>query len=452
MPLNRKTTRHEEESTQGLRAMEHQENGRQDVIVGMVGTRFAGLDGVSLEADKLGTVLEDEGHQVVWFAGELGDRFRPGLLHPPAHFGHPAIRSLEAELFGKRPPTPAAIRSLRDRTRELKTALRWFLRDFEVDVLIVQNALCLPMNVPLGVALAELLAETGVPAVAHHHDFAWERERFRRPQLPDMLRAAFPPALPGLWHVVIQSAAREQLQRRRGIASTVLPNVMDFEEEPVPGDGAAYRAAAGLGPDDLLLLQPTRVVPRKGIETTLRLASELDDGHVKVVVSHHEGDEGFGYGRRLREEADRLGVDLIFAPVRAEYEQDPTRPLLADAYAAADLVCYPSRYEGFGNALLEAIYHRRPLLVNRYPVYVRDIAPTGVECLEIDGGLSPEAVARAAKLLEDPGQWRDSAERNYEIGRRHFSFAVVRERFLPLIASVAPCYGEQAAAMEAAAQ
>src|SRR6266511_1902700 len=182
---------------------EHQENGRQDVIVGMVGTRFAGLDGVSLEADKLATVLEEEGHQVVWFAGELGDRFRPGLLHPPAHFGHPAIRSLEAELFGTRPPTPAAIRSLRDRTGELKTALRWFLRDFEVDVLIVQNALCLPMNVPLGVALAELLAETGVPAVAHHHDFAWERERFRRPQMPDMLRVAFPPALPGLWHVVI---------------------------------------------------------------------------------------------------------------------------------------------------------------------------------------------------------------------------------------------------------
>jgi mannosylglucosylglycerate synthase len=407
------------------------------VIVGMVGTRFAGLDGVSLEADKLGTVLEDEGHQVVWFAGELGDRFRPGLLHPPAHFGHPAIRSLEAELFGKRPPTPAAARSLRDRTGELKTALRWFLRDFEVDVLVVQNALCLPMNVPLGIALAELLAETGVPAVAHHHDFAWERKRFGRPQVPDVLRA-FPPVLPGLWHMVIQSDAREQLRRRRGVAATVLPNVMDFEEEPVAGDGAAYRAAAGLGPGDVMLLQPTRVVPRKGIETTLRLASELDDGHVKVVISHHEGDEGFGYGRRLREEADRLGVDLIFAPVRADYEQDPTRPLLADAYAAADLVCYPSRYEGFGNALLEALYHRRPLLVNRYPVYVRDIAPTGVECLEIDGNLSSETVKRAAELLENSGRWREVAERNFQVGRRHFSFAVARERFLPLVASVAP--------------
>ena len=38
---------------------------------------------------------------------------------------------------------------------------------------------------------------------------------------------------------------------------------------------------------------------------------------------------------------------------------------LADAYAAADLVCFPSLVEGFGNALVEAIYHRKPLFVNR---------------------------------------------------------------------------------------
>ena len=403
------------------------------MILGMVGTRFAGLDGVSLEADKLATVLEEAGHSVVWFAGELGDRFRPGLLHPPAHFRHPANRMLEAELFGDGPPSPATVQAMRDRTGELKAVLRWFLRDFEVDAVIVENALCLPVNVPLGLAITEILAETGLPGIAHHHDFAWERERFRRPQMPEMLRTWFPPDLPGLRHLVIHSSARAELLRRRGIVAVLLPNVMDFEEEPVTGDGAAYRAAAGLGPDDLLLLQPTRVVPRKGIETTLRLAAELADDRVKVVVSHHEGDEGFGYGRRLRELAERLGVDLRFAPARADYEVDPARPLLADAYAAADLVCYPSRYEGFGNALLEAFYHRRPVLVNRYPVYVQDIAPTGVECAEIDGGLSVEAVKRAARALEDPGVWRESAERNYQVGRGHFSYAVIRDRLLPLL-------------------
>jgi glycosyltransferase involved in cell wall biosynthesis len=408
------------------------------VVVGMVGTRFAGLDGVSLEADKLATILEEDGHTVVWFAGELGDRFRPGLLHPPAHFDHPANRALVAELFGARPPTPAALQALHDRARELRSALLWFLRDFEVDTVVVQNALCLPMHVPLGMALADVLAETGLPAVAHHHDLAWERERFRRPHVLQLLRPAFPPALPGLSHVVVQSAAREELQRRRGIAATVLPNVMDFEEEPPPGDGAAYRATAGLGPDDLLLLQPTRLVPRKGIETTLRLAHQLADPHLKVVVSHHEGDEGYAYGRRLRQEADRLGVDLRFAPARTDYEQDPGRPRLADAYAAADLVCYPSRDEGFGNPLLEAFYHRRPVLVNRYPAYARDIAPTGVDCIEIDGELSAEAVDRVAEVLQDPRQWGDPAERNYEVGRRHFSFAVARRRLLPLVAAGSP--------------
>jgi glycosyltransferase involved in cell wall biosynthesis len=313
---------------------------RRDVIVGLVGTRFAGMDGVSLEADKLATVLEEEGHTVVWFAGELGDRFRPGLLHPPAHFGHPANRALEAELFGARPPTADVLQALHHRARELRSALSWFLRD--------------------------------------------------------------------------------------------------FEEEPPPSDGAAYRAAAGLGPDDLLLLQPTRVVPRKGIETTLRLAGELDDPLVKVVVSHDDGDEGLAYGRRLRQQADRLGVELRFTPARADYEQDPGRPRLADAYAAADLVCYPSRYEGFGNALLEAFWHRRPVLVNRYPAYVRDIAPTGVDCIEIDGELSAGTVERAAKVLADPRQWDDPAERNYEAGRRHFSFAVARRRLLPLVAAGSP--------------
>jgi mannosylglucosylglycerate synthase len=407
------------------------------VIVGMVGTRFSGTDGVSLEAAKLATILAEEDHQVAWFAGELGERFRPGVAHPPAHFEHAANRALEAELFGPRPPAPGTLGALRAHAEELKATLRRFLRDHEVDVVVVQNALCLPMQLPLGLALAETLAETGLPAVAHHHDFAWERQRFRRPQLPQLLAAAFPPDLPGLSHLVIQTAARQELQRRRGIAATVLPNVMDFERGPLAGDGRAFRAFARLADDDLVLLQPTRVVARKGIGTTLRLAHQLADPKVKVVVSHHDGDEGFAYGRRLRQQAERLGVDLRFAPVRADHEPDPARPSLADAYAAADLVCYPSRYEGFGNALLEAFFYRRPVLVNRYPAYARDIAPTGVECIELDGDLPPGAVGRVAEVLQDPGRWADAAERNYQAGRRRFSFAVARQRLLPLIAAAA---------------
>lgn len=405
--------------------------------VGVVSTRFHGTDGVSLETAKVADVVEEAGHDVAWFAGELGQRFHPGTTHPLAHFKAPAVLRLTEAAFGHgtwSPASPAAMESL---TRELKDALRRFVEEFDVDVLVAENVLCLPMHLPLGLAVGQLLAETGLPGVGHHHDFSWERARFRRTLVPHLLASAFPPALDNLRHVVIQSTAQQELKRRRGLESVILPNVMDFERGlATAGDGAAYRRAAGLADDDVLLLQPTRVIPRKGIETTLQLAYELADEHVKVVVSHEEGDEGPRYGQFLRSEAERLGVDLRFVPAAADAADEPGLPLLTDAYAAADLVSYPSRYEGFGNALLEAFFYRRPVLVNRYPVYARDIAPRGVRCIEIeDGELTGEAIKQAAAWLEDPRRHQDSVEANYRVGLQHFSYATIRDRFLPLLPS-----------------
>ncbi len=404
------------------------------VVVAMVSTRFAGTDGVTLEAAKLAEVLAEAGHRVVWFAGELGERAAPGRLHPPAHFESEANRALEAACFGVQTRSPATTALIRERTEELKGALRGFLGEFGVDLVVAQNVLCLPMQVPLGLALTEVLVEEGLPALAHHHDFWWERERFFPNAAADVLGAAFPPVLERMAHLVINSAAARELARRRAVEATVLPNVMDFERGPrQPGDGARYREAAGLEPDQVLLLQPTRVVPRKWIEATIELAARLPAAGappVTVAVTHAEGDEGRDYGARLRAFARARAVDLRFVPAEVGAAGGPD---LADAYAAADLVCFPSVWEGFGNALLEAFFHRRPVLVNRYQVYADDIAPTGVRCIELDGGVTPEAVAQVRDLLAAPDRAHAMTEANYQASLRHFSYATVRERVLPLV-------------------
>jgi glycosyltransferase involved in cell wall biosynthesis len=404
--------------------------------LGMISTRFNGLDGVSLESSKLADVLEEAGHTVAWFAGELGPRFSPGRLHPSAHFETESNRRLEAACFGAFRRTPEITAELRDATEELKAALRAFIADFSIDVAISQNALCLPMQLPLGLALTEVAAELDLPVIAHHHDFSWERERFDVHAVPDILGAAFPPLLHRMRHIVIQSSARTELERRRGVTPTLLPNVMDFERGPAePGVGSRFRDHAGLAEDDIVLLQPTRVVPRKGIEISIDLAAALGDPRVKVVITHPEGDEGREYGRSLREQAGRLGVDLRFVEPQ-RFEGQSREAALGDAYAAADLVCFPSLFEGFGNALLEAFFHRRPVFVNRYSAYVNDIAPTGVKCIEVDGGLDPLAVETVRELLENPSEWKDAVDDNYEIGRRCFSYQVIRERILPLVDEV----------------
>src|SRR5574341_505386 len=217
----------------------------------MISTRFSGLDGVSLESAKVAEVLDAAGHQVAWFAGELGDNFQPGMVHSRAHFETEANRQLEAACFGTSTRSPEITNALRAAAEELKEPLRKFLRDFRVDVVVAQNVLCIPMQLPLGIALTEVLAETGTPAVAHHHDFFWERELFMVNAVPDILGAAFPPVLPRLRHVVIHSGAAGALRNRRGVDPTVLPNVMDFERGPVhPGDGERFRALAGFRDDD----------------------------------------------------------------------------------------------------------------------------------------------------------------------------------------------------------
>jgi glycosyltransferase involved in cell wall biosynthesis len=317
--------------------------------------------------------------------------------------------------------------------------LRQFIDDFGLQLLIVENALSIPMNVPLAVALTEIIAETNITVIAHHHDFAWERERYAVNAAEDYLRASFPPDMPTIRHVVINSFGARQLALRTGVRATLIPNVMNFETLPsVPDEFCDdLRTTLGIGSDEVMLLQPTRVVPRKRIERAIELARWLDMP-CTLVVTHGSGDEGTDYKAYLEDYADVLGVRAVFADQhfgaqRGEAAGGKKIYALADAYHHADLVTYPSRVEGFGNAFLETIYYRCPLVISRYEIFKSDIGPKGFRVIGFDSYIDRRTVERAQGVLRDPEEVTGMVEHNFSLGRKYYSFAMLRKRLSTLI-------------------
>src|SRR5689334_7545318 len=146
--------------------------------IGFVSTRLAGTDGVSLEVVKWVEVLNSLGHQCFFFAGELGWPADRSLLVPEAHFTHPEVVAINEDLFDDYVRSIETSRRVEVLKNHIKEQLYTFIRRFDINLLITQNALSIPMNVPLGLALAEVIAETYTPTICHHHDFSWERVRF----------------------------------------------------------------------------------------------------------------------------------------------------------------------------------------------------------------------------------------------------------------------------------
>ncbi len=413
--------------------------------IGVVSTRFEGTDGVSLETQKWVEALEQLNCSCFFFAGACEWDSDRSWITPVAHFQHPEIREIHEIVFSARARHLHITQRIQKFKNHLKGHLYEFVRKFDVELLLVENALSIPLNIPLGLALTEYIAETGIPTIAHHHDFFWERKRFLVNSVWDYLNMAFPPHLPSIKHVVINSSAANQLALRTGISSHIIPNVMDFDHPPPPPDAYAadVRQALGLIPGEKLFLQPTRVVPRKGIEHAIELIRRTNL-NAKLVISHASGDEGHAYEQRLHEFADLLGVKVNFVSgiIREKRGLTPDQQkiyTLFDIYPYADLVTYPSDIEGFGNAFLEAVYFRRPLVVNNYSIFDIDIKPKGFRVIEFDGFITDETVEQTCRVLNDTSLLDEMAEHNYRLARQYYSYRMLRRHLVTILTE---CFGE----------
>ena len=410
---------------------------------GFISTRFAGTDGVSLEARKWAQVLSRSGHQSYWFAGKLDTDTNCSMLAPEAFFDHEENRWINSQAFGCRSRSRECTNRIQESKERLKDQLYDFVEKFKIDVIVAQNSLTIPMHIPLGLALAEVIVESRLATIAHHHDFYWERDRFAITAIPDYLEMAFPPKFTNIQHVVINSTAREQLAHRTGLNSMVVPNVLDFGISPPSVDdfSASFRKDVGLTDNDVMILQPSRIVSRKGIEHAVELVRRLGNPKYKLVVSHEAGDEGLEYQEFLIDYAASVGVDMRIASrqistMRSEDKELGRHYTLWDVYLHADLVTYPSLYEGFGNAFLEAVFFRKPLLMNRYSIYIRDIEPKGFNVIEMNGYVARAVVEEVRRVLEDAPYRKSMVDHNFTLAQRYYSYEVLERKLGYLLSNI----------------
>jgi len=211
-------------------------------------------------------------------------------------------------------------------------------------------------------------------------------------------------------------------------------------EKPAPGIdeyNADLREALGISKDELLFLQPTRVVQRKGIEHAIELISRLDMD-VILVITHASGDEGYEYEGHLRQYAEMMRVPTIFAADLFGDKRERTADgrkvcSLWDAYPHADLVTYPSLIEGFGNAFLEAVYFKKPIVLNNYTIYNIDIRTKGFKVIEFDDYITEETVETTRRILKNPNEVARMTEHNYGLALKYYAYHVLESRLKELI-------------------
>jgi len=433
--------------------------------IGLIHFRVGETDGVSLEMVKWKEVLKNMDFKVYLIAGDMGTS--PGFKIP-----YIAYTDKRSNLLKQR-----SFIGLDDwDEKKFETEMNKYIGGIynqldemmNLDVLIINNMFSLAHNPAASVALYKFCQDKGIKMIGHHHDFYWEREFYNNPTnnfIKKILDEYFPPK--DITHIVINSLAQEELKRKKGVDSYIIPNVFDFNQKQWELDDYNQKIydKLDISPNDLIFLQATRIVRRKAIELAIDTISE-----VKKDLNKFTGQETYNgkkitkdtniflllpglseesdYVEELKEYATQKDVELKLAfsisdDIRHEEEEIFS---LWDFYAIADFITYPSILEGFGNQFLEAIFSKTPVLLFEYPVYKKDIAPLGFEVVtlgskaEYERGkyrVNQNEIIKAKDKIFDILFNKEKAsyvvQKNFELGKKYFSYETLEKKLKQIL-------------------
>ncbi|OQY34906.1 MAG: hypothetical protein B6241_03230 [Spirochaetaceae bacterium 4572_59] len=432
--------------------------------------RVGWTDGVSLEIEKRQAILEEMGFHCSLLAG-------PGssgadYIIPELDFDTEEARRISRNAFGglkdyiREKDLEKDILNLSDKIEKNLSSL---LDAIKPDFILLHNIFSHGRHIAAARAFTACLKHYGTPSLATHHDFYWERDDFKEPSGPiirDFLKRYVPPVIPGLKHAVINSLAAEELRRRYAINAMIFPDTLDFSQDQWKKDGYNGHLLNdfSLNEDDIFILQATRIVRRKGIELIPPLIKMLNSpaylnqirnktlfngkktsigSRFVFLLAGYAEQEAEEYRDQLESMMRNLEIPHRFLrpriAVKRTWEKGMRIYSLFDTYPYADLVAYPSLFEGWGNQFIEAVFAHKPVMVHEYPVFRSDIHPIGYSIISLGEETSQRAdglhemrekdIENACQhivdqLLSDKTPAR--LEKNYDLARSNNSYETLR--------------------------
>ena len=342
-------------------------------------TSWPVIGGVESVIRQQARLISRRGHEVTIMSGEGGvfERRIQLLVIPELNSIGPDIRIAQEEVYNDR-PGEAYFRLLESLQRRLGPLIKRF------DCFVVHNMFTMPFNLAATQALCGLGQQTR-RIIAWTHDLAASNPDYSLPhyRIFDLIRNR----QPGVKYVTISEARAADFRALTGTeVDAIIPNGLDFASTCALSQEVSELVADDLS-TSIILLYPTRILPRKNIAFALQIVRALSDIGLKVRLlvtgapdTHNRSAAEYFAG--LKQMTADLDIQSMVSWVNENFHVDERQ--LHSLYMAADALLFTSRQEGFGLPLLEAAAHRLPIFCSDIQP-LKSIALSSTVLLELRG-------------------------------------------------------------------
>ncbi len=284
----------------------------------------------------------------------------------------------------------------------------------DIDNIVIHNVMSMPYNLPATEALFNYIERNSHKNFyLWTHDLAWLMDDYKNSLFERKPWSILKTPIKNVKYITVSEYRKRQMSELLKISKkqiSVVPNVLKYQDF-LRFDNNTIKIITELSlfHKHPLILIPSRIIPRKNLERSIKLIGSLKKkySNIKGVITgipDLTSEENITYYKKLLElrresnlEDNIIFLDQVFKDFKIPEEKN--RNVVHDLYFISQLVLLTSIDEGFGLQLLEAGAARIPIAVTQLPVF-REIA--GENALYLPNDESPDYNAsRIEKYLVD---------------------------------------------------